>query len=129
VIAHRTGLSALVTAVAGALCALVALLANGGDSGVSGVLGAALVLAFFGAGVIPFLVVGDGTRSGMAFLILGMTYVLRILLGVVIYAFATAWDGLDRTATGLTVIVCALAWLNTQVVLGLSRKHRPTLDV
>lgn len=128
-IAHRTGLSALVTSAAGTVCVLVALLTDGGDSAVSALLGLAMVLAFFGAGVVPFLVVGDGTRAALAFLVLGMTYVLRILLGVVVYALATSWAPLDRTATGVTVIVCALAWLNTQVALGLSRRHRPTLDV
>jgi hypothetical protein len=88
-----------------------------------------MVLVFFTAGSLPLVIAGDGGRSGFAFLVLAMTYVLRILLGVVVYVVATRSPSIDRQAVGLTVIVCALAWVNTQVVLGLSRRHQPTLDV
>ena len=54
---------------------------------------------------------------------------LAILLGVVVYVIASDSPSIDRQAVGITVIACALAWVNTQVVLGLSRKHQPTLEV
>jgi hypothetical protein len=97
----------------------------------SALLGVIMVLVFFGAGSLPFVVAGDGTqgRSGFAFLVLGMTYVLRILLGVGVYVVASESDSVNSTVVGLTVIGCALVWTNTQLFLGLSRRHRPTLEL
>jgi ATP synthase protein I len=110
---------------------LVGWLAVGAHGPLSALLGLVLVLVFFSAGSLPFVVAGDGTggRSALAFLVLGMTYVLRILLGVAVYAVATRSDAVDTQVVGLTVIGCALVWTNTQLVLGLSRKHQPTLDL
>lgn len=129
IVLRRNRTCALVTLAVGALCVLVAWLVVGGAGPVSALLGLVMVLVFFLAGAVPLLVVGDGSQSGFAFLVLAMTYVLRILLGVVVYVAATRSPAIDRQAVGLTVIVCALAWVNTQVVLGLSRRHQPTLDV
>ncbi len=128
-LAHRNRVAALVTLGVGVVCALVSWAAVGSTGPLSSALGTALVLVFFSAGTLPFLVAGDGSRSALAFLVLGMTYVLRILLGVVVYGLAANADGVSSKAVGLTVIACALAWLNTQVLLGLSRKHQPLLDV
>ncbi|MCW2498734.1 MAG: synthase [Frankiales bacterium] len=130
-LAHRNRTAALATALAGLVAVLVAWVAVGAHGPLSALLGAALVLVFFGAGSLPFVVAGDGRggRSALAFLVLLMTYVLRILLGVAVYAVASEAEGVDTTVVGLTVIGCALVWTNTQVVLGLSRRHRPTLDV
>jgi hypothetical protein len=86
------------------------------------------VLVFFGMGSLPLLVVGEG-RNGLAWIVLGLGYVLRILVGVVVWAVAVSSDAIDRKAVGLTVIGCALVWLNTQLLLGLSRRHRAPLDV
>jgi len=55
--------------------------------------------------------------------------VLRILLGVVVYAVASSSDAVDSQVVGITVIGCALVWVNTQVFLGLSRRHQPTLEL
>ncbi len=126
---RRNRTCALVTLAVGALCTVVSGFAVGSDGPGSAVLGVVMVLVFFLAGALPLLVVGDGSQSGFAFLVLAMTYVLRILLGVVVYVAATGSSAIDRQVVGLTVIVCALAWVNTQVFLGLSRKHQPTLDV
>ena len=126
---HRTAV--LVTATSGLVAAGVAQLAVGGPGPVSALLGTVMVLAFFWAGSLPFAVAGDGTggRAAIGFLVLGATYVLRIVVGVVVYAVASRASGLDSQVVGLTVIACALVWTNTQVFLGLSRRHRPTLDL
>ena len=128
-LASRNRTAALVTTLAGLVAVLVAWAAVGRDGPGSALLGLVMVLVFFSAGTLPFLVAGDGTRSGLAFLVLGMTYVLRILLGVAVYAVATSSDRVDRVVVGLTVIGCALVWVNTQVVVGVSRRHQPTLDL
>lgn len=130
-LAQRNRTAAATTALAGLLAVLVSWAAVGSSGPGSALLGAVMVLAFFGAGALPFVVAGDGTqgRSGFAFLVLGMTYVLRILLGVAVYTVASESDAVDSKVVGLTVIACALVWTNTQLFLGLSRRHRPTLDL
>ena len=125
----RNRLAAAVTAGAGVLAVLIAWAAVGSQGPLSALLGLLMVLAFFSAGSLPFAVAGDGSRAGLAFVVLGMTYVLRILLGGLIYAFATTSDGIHSRTVGLTVIGCSLVWLNTQVLLGLSRRHQATLDL
>jgi hypothetical protein len=60
--------------------------------------------------------------------VLGTTYVLRLVVGVVVYAVASSSADLDRRVIGLSIIACALAWTAAHVVLGLSRRHAPTLD-
>lgn len=129
ILRRRNRACALVTLAVGTLCVLVAWIAVGSNGPGSALLGVVMVLVFFSAGSLPLAIAGDGSRSGFAFLVLAMTYVLRILLGVVVYVIATRSPSIDRQAVGLTVIVCALAWVNTQVVMGLSRRHQPTLDV
>lgn len=131
VLGHRNRIAALVTAAAGIVAVLVSWVAVGSQGPLSALVGATLVLVFFSAGSLPFAVLGDGTagRSGLAFLVLGMTYVLRILLGVVVYQVATRASGIDTTVVGLTIIGCALAWTNTQLVVGLQRRNQPTLEV
>lgn len=128
---RRNRLAALTTTVAGAVAVVVAWIAVGADGPLSAIVGLVLALVFFSAGTLPFLVVGEGprARSGLAFLVLGMTYVLRILLGVLVYQVASRSEQVNTTATGLTVIGCALVWTNTQLVVGLRRRHQPTLDV
>jgi hypothetical protein len=130
-IGRRNRLAAAVTGAAGAVAVLVAWVAVGSDGPLSAFLGAVLVVAFFSAGSLPFAVAGDGTqgRSGLAFLVLGMTYVLRVLVGVAAYQVASRSDRVDMTVVGLSVIACALVWVNTQLVLGLQRRHQPTLDL
>ena len=123
---YRT--AALATLAAGLLAVLVAWLAVGAHGPLSAGLGTAIVLAFFGMGSLPLLVVGEG-RNGLAWVVLGLGYVLRILVGVVVWAVAVSSSAIDRRAVGLTVIGCALVWLNTQLLLGLSRRHRAPLDV
>lgn len=126
-VAGRNRTAALVTSGAGLLAMAVVGLTAGEPGSV--LLGLAMVLGFFGAGSLPFAVVGDGSRAGLAFLVLGMTYLLRVLLGAVAYVVAVQLPWVDMRVVGLTVIGCALVWTATHVVLGLSRRHQPTLEV
>ena len=127
-IGRRNKAAALATSVAGLVAVLVAWLAVGSHGPLSALLGTGIVLGFFGLGALPLLVAGEG-RNGLAWIMLGLGYVLRILVGVVVWALAVSSDAIDRKVVGLTVIACALVWLNTQLVLGLSRRHQPTLDL
>ena len=128
-LARRTRAAALATLAAGAVAVLVSWAAVGSEGPASAALGLAIVLAFFGMGTLPLAVVGEDGRGGLAWIVLALGYVLRILVGVVVYAVAVSSDAIDRRAVGITVIACALVWLNTQVFLGLRRKDQPTLDV
>lgn len=129
VLSQRNRIATLTTAAAGVVAVVIAWIAV--DNPLSAVLGAVLVLVFFSAGTLPFLVAGDGTggRGRLAFLVLGMTYVLRVLLGVIVYQVASRTAGIDFQVVGLTIIGCALVWTNTQVVSGLQRRNQPTLDL
>lgn len=120
--------AALATLAAGLVSVVVAWSTVGAHGPLSAVLGTVIVLAFFGLGAVPLLLVGRGA-NGMAWVALGLGYVLRILVGVVVYAVAVSSSAIDRSAVGLTVIACALVWLNTQLVVGLRRRNQPTLDV
>ena len=126
----RSRAAALATTAAGAVAALVAGVVAPEHGVLSAALGTAMVVIFFGAGALPFAVAGDGTggRGALGFAVLGMTYVLRILAGVLVYATASTSDAVNNRVVGLTVIACALVWVNTQLVLGLSRRHQPALD-
>lgn len=130
-IARRNRVAALVTSVVGAACTAVAAATHGGDGVWSALLGLVLVLAFMSAGALPFVVAGDTTqgRGGVAFVILGLTYALRLVLALVLLKLAAESDVLDRQVIGLTAIACAVAWTSTHVVLGLSRKHAPPLEL
>ena len=120
--------AALATLATGLVAVLVAWAAVGAHGPLSALLGTAIVLAFFGLGALPLLLAGRGS-NGVAWIVLGLGYVLRILVGVVVYVLAVSSDAIDRGAVGLTVIACALVWLNTQLVTGLRRRNQPTLDV
>jgi hypothetical protein len=128
---HRNRISMLTTALAGVLAIGISWAAVGSHGPLSALLGVVLVLVFFSAGTVPFLIAGDGTggRSALAFVVLGMTIVLRVLIGIAAYQVASRSDAVDTTVVGLTIIGCALVWTNTQLVVGLQRRNQPTLDL
>lgn len=128
-IGRRNRLAALVTALTGLVAAGVAWGAVGGRGPLSALLGTVLVMVFLSAGSIPFAIAGDTQqgRSGLAFVVLGLTYALRLVLALVL--LKVTQGHLDGTVVGATVVVCALAWTGTVVVLGISKKHQPTLDL
>ena len=126
---RRNGVAALVTAAVGVVAAGVAWAVTGSDGPLSAALGALLVIVFLSAGTIPFAVAGDTTqgRGGLAFMVLGLTYALRVVLALVVAKLAA--PHVDGQAVGLTVLACATAWTATTLVLTLSRRHQPTLDL
>ncbi|MGB8652826.1 MAG: hypothetical protein WCD35_19430 [Mycobacteriales bacterium] len=126
---RRNRVAASVTALSGLVAALVSWLATGSHGAVSAFVGCGLVLVFLSAGSIPFVVAGDGTRgrAGLGFLVLGLTYALRLVLALVVLKVTA--DVLDGTVVGLVVIACATVWTVTMLVIGLSRRHHPTLDL
>ena len=130
-LAARNRIAALATAFAGLLAMIGSAIAVGSQGWLSALVGAALVVAFFLASGLPLLVAGDGQRgqAGMGFLVLLMTYVLRLLVAIGVLTVAATSGAVDRRAMGLTVIGCALVWTTTQVVLGARRSTQPTLDL
>jgi hypothetical protein len=131
VISRRNRVAALVTTVVGLAGTAVGAAVRGSDGVWSGLLALALVLVFMSAGSLPFVVAGDTRqgRGGAAFVVLGLTYALRLVVALVVLKLAARSHVLDRQVIGLVVIACAVAWTATHVVLGLSRKHAPTLDL
>ena len=131
IVARRNRVAALVTCAVGAAGTAVAAATHGADGVWSALLAVVLVLVFFSVGSLPFAVAGDAQRGRgcLAFLVLGLTYVLRLAAGVVVYGLASSSADLDRQVIGLTVIACALGWTGAHIVLGLSRRHAPTLEV
>jgi ATP synthase protein I len=128
VLTRATKPAALATLLAGLVAVVVAWLAVGAHGPLSAVLGTAIPLAFFGLGAAP-LALAERTGPGLAWIVLALGYVLRIMVGVVVYAVAVSSDAIDRSVVGLTVIGCALVWLNTALVWSLQKRNRPTLDL
>jgi ATP synthase protein I len=108
---------------------LAVLLAGGASAvggAVAGVEGAPLaalvaavvVLLFFWAGALPLLLVGGNlSLAGVGFLMLMMTYVLRLVGLVIALTVASRSDGVDTRWLALTVIGCTLVWVAAQVAL------------
>lgn len=130
-LAARNRVAAFVTGGAGLVAMLVGSLTVGSQSWLSALIGTGLVVGFFTAGAIPLLVAGDGQhgRASMGFLVLAMTYALRLVVAIGVLTVATTSGAVDRRVMGLTVIGCALVWTGTQVVLGTRRSTQPTLDL
>ncbi|MCW2598584.1 MAG: hypothetical protein JWM02_413 [Frankiales bacterium] len=128
---RRQRIAALTTVFAGLVAALVGAAAVGEDGPLSAAVGTVLVLIFLSAGSLPLVVAGDGTegRAKLGFLVLGMTYALRLVVAVAVLTAADASGSVDSTVMGLTVIACAVVWTGTQVVLATRRRHQPTLEL
>jgi hypothetical protein len=106
----------LPTLVAGLAGTGVAALAGpeGGAAGVA--VATAVVLLFFAGGKVPLLLVdGQPDRAGVGFLVLMMTYALR-LVGLLVVLTAAARSGLvDTRLTAVSVIVLTLVWTTAAV--------------
>jgi len=126
---RRNRVASLVTGLVGLVAAGVAWAVVGDEGPLSAAVGALLVIVFLSAGTIPFAVAGDTTqgRGGLAFLVLGLTYALRVVLALVVAKLSA--PHVDGRTVGLTVLACATAWTATTLVLTLSRRHQPTLDL
>lgn len=106
------------TVLAGAVSAVVGSLAGVQGAWLAALLAAALVLVFFWAGALPLLLVGgDLSLAGIGFLMLMMTYLLRLAGLALVLAAASRSDAVDARWLAGTVITCALVWVGTQVAL------------
>lgn len=99
----------LAALVAGAVAVLVAAAAGGGEAVTGALVGAGLVLGFLLVGQAPVSQAARGRRWLGAFLLVAL-YVLRVVLLLVAFQLVVSSDGVERTAVGLSVIACALAW-------------------
>ena len=92
---------------------------SGVDGAVLGALVApVLVLLFFWIGALPLLLVGGNlSLAGVGFLVLMMTYTLRLVALLVGLSLAARSDAVDIRWLALTVIACTLVWVVTQVAL------------
>jgi hypothetical protein len=108
------------------VCAAVAGLLVGGKGALGAVVAAVVVMAFFGSGIVPLLVVRgeDEGSKGLATGILLLTYTLRLAVAVAVLRVGSRTDLVDRRSLGLSVIACALAWTAAQVIRG-TRKPYP----
>ena len=106
------------TALAGVVSAVVGAAAGVEGAWPAALLAAALVLLFFWIGALPLLLVGgDLSLAGIGFLMLMMTYVLRLVGLALVLGLASRSDAVDARWLALTVVVCALVWVGTQVAL------------
>lgn len=104
--------------LAGAVSA--ALAARSGTAGAvpGALLAPVLVLGFFWIGALPLLLVGGNlSLAGVGFLILMMTYTLRLAALLVVLSVVARSDAVDVRWLALTVIACTLVWVLTQVAL------------
>jgi len=106
------------TLLAGVLSAAGGVLAGVPGAPLGALVGAVVVIGFFWTGAVPLLLVGgDTSKAGVGFVILMMTYALRLVALVVLLAVAAATDAVDVRWLALTVIACTLVWVGTQVAL------------
>jgi hypothetical protein len=108
----------LLPGVSGVLGGLPALLGS--------LLGLALVAAFFLGGRLPVRL-ADRVPPGVAFMVLGANYALRVVLLVVALVALRGADWLDGRYVGVTVVLGALAWSAVQVGLHVTSR-RPTIE-
>lgn len=104
----------------GTVLAVVATAADGGTGALSVWLGVAVVAGFFASGALPLLVVrGQEGRAGLGTAVLLLTYTLRLAVAVAVLRVAGRSDAVEPRWTGLSVVLCALAWVAVQAVVSL----------
>lgn len=97
-------------ATAGVVLLLVGALVLGGTEGLIGAaVGVVLVAVFLASGRLPFLV--DAQLSpGLAYAVLGINYLFRVVLLLVALVVLKDQPWLDARALGVVVILGALVW-------------------
>ena len=106
------------TVLAGAVSAGIGLGVDREGAVLAGLLAGVLVVLFFWTGALPLLLVGgDLSLAGIGFLMLMMTYALRLVGLAVALALAARSDAVDERWLAGTLIVCALVWVITQAAL------------
>lgn len=112
--------------LAGLLAALGGLVAKGPEAALGSVLATVATLLFFWTGAIPLLMVGgELTRAGVGYLVLMMTYALRLVALLLGLGLAVRAEVVDARWMAFTLIVCTLVWTGTQVAL--VGRSRPVL--
>jgi ATP synthase protein I len=121
----------LPTLATGAICAAVAGVAAGTDGVVGAVIGLALVVVFFGLGL---LILGRSVRLEPVLVLLvalGLYAAKVVLIGgsLLLIDASGLLDGIaDSMALGVTAILCTLAWTTGQIV-GAARSRLPLYDL
>jgi hypothetical protein len=104
--------------VAGGVSAVAGAVADVDGAPLAGLLAAVVTLLFFWIGALPLLLVGGSlSLAGPGFLLLLMTYGLRLVGLVVVLSVAERSDTVDTAWLALTVIACTLVWVAVQVAL------------
>jgi hypothetical protein len=106
------------TLLAGAVSAGIGLGAEREGAVAGGLLAGVLVVLFFWIGALPLLLVGGQlSLAGVGFLMLMMTYALRLVGLAVVLAAASRSEAVDVRWLALTLIACSLVWVTTQAAL------------
>ena len=114
------------TLLAGVLSGVVGLVADRDGALLGGLIAGVLVVLFFWIGALPLLLVGGQlSLAGVGFLMLMMTYALRLVGLFVALAVARRSGEVDLPWLAITLIVCTLVWVVTQVAL--VKRSRVTL--
>jgi hypothetical protein len=101
--------------VAGVVCTVVAWAFNGVDGLAAGALAAAMAVVFFWTGMIPLWAAkGAGAVAGFGVLLL--TFGLRVALALLALQLTRELAVVDPSWFAVTIIVCALTWLNVHVI-------------
>lgn len=106
------------TVLAGAVSAVIGLALERDGAVAAGLIAGVLVVLFFWTGALPLLLVGgDLSLAGLGFLMLMMTYALRLVGLAVALAVAARSEAVDVRWLAFTLIACALVWVITQAAL------------
>ncbi len=106
------------TVVAGAVSALGGTLAGVDGAALGAAVATVVTLLFFWTGALPLLLVGGNlSLAGVGFVLLLMTYALRLVAMLVVLSLASRSDAVDTRWLAVTVIACTLVWVGTQVAL------------
>lgn len=112
------GLPLLATVATGAAAAVWGTLAQVEGAAAGAALATVLVVGFFSTGAVPLLLVGgDTSRAGLGFLVLMMTYVLRLVALLVVLTIASRSSAVDIGWLAGTLIVITLVRVVAQVAL------------
>ncbi len=104
--------------LAGAASAVVGTVLGRDGAALGALVATLLVVAFFSAGALPVLLVGgDTSRAGLGFLVLQMTYVLRLVALFGVLALAKSSGKVDTRWLAVTLIALTLVWTGTRVAL------------
>ena len=108
----------LTTALAGGISAAAGALLDVDGAPAAALLAAGLTLLFFWTGALPLLLLGGNlSLAGVGFLLLMMTYALRLVGLVIALSIASRSGAVDMPWLAITVIACTLVWVGTQVAL------------